>query len=366
MGEVSVCLKGNKMQLDISRLDPNFMEKSITAKADYTWLNVLDEPIQIHGLAVKEENMFARMPVDTAKSVSEGVYELNFHTAGGRARFKTNSRLLAFIAESRFEGGMNHMPLSGSAGLDVYANGKFIDGVRPVFGENGLFENIIYHLPEGEKNIEVNFPLYNGLKSLYVGICPGSSILPPEKYAIQKPIVYYGSSITQAGCASRPGNSYQGHISRWLNADYINLGFSGNGRGEREMAEYIASLEMSAFVLDYDHNAYNPAYLNDTHEAFFKIIRNAQPLLPVIFVSRPDTGKDIIDDSKRRAVIKATYERAKKSGDRHVYYIDGRRLFGTKDRDACTVDNTHPNDLGFYRMAKTIYPVLKKAFEESI
>ena len=141
----------------------------------------------------------------------------------------------------------------------------------------------------------------------------------------------------------------------------VNLGFSGNAKGEAEMANLIATLQMSAFVMDYDHNAPDVEHLEKTHETFFNIIRKAQPELPVIFLSKPDFDKNPDINALRREVIYNTYISALNNNDKHVYFVDGQTLFGEKDRDACTVDGCHPNDLGFMRMAEKIYPVLKHA-----
>jgi len=224
----------------------------------------------------------------------------------------------------------------------------------------------ICHLPAKDNeltDITINLPLYNGIKNLYIGLKDGSAIEAPMPYAIDKPMIYYGSSITQGGCASRPGNSYNSIISRWMDCDHINLGFSGNGKGEIFMAEYIAGLLMSAFVMDYDHNAPDADYLRATHEPFFKVIRAKQPDLPVIFMSMPNNDPYSASCVERRAIVKRTYENAIRAGDRRVYFIGGDSLFGEKDQDACTVDGSHPNDLGFMRMAETIYPVLNNAMD---
>ena len=127
------------------------------------------------------------------------------------------------------------------------------------------------------------------------------------------------------------------------------------------MNRFLAGLDISALVLDYDHNAPNSDYLRETHERLFKTVREAQPELPIVLVSKPDTDKNLVDTQKRLDVIQTTYQNALKAGDKHVFFVDGRTLFGKKDRDACTVDACHPNDLGFYRMAEAIEPVLRLA-----
>lgn len=350
------------MRFDISLVDPNFLKGSTLSENEFVWHNALSEPFEIRGLAVAQGESFVRLPIEDLPWYSEGVQLLAYHTAGGRVRFCTDSARVAVRAKSLNSGMMSHMPLTGSAGVDIYRNGVFAASVRPAVADGGWFEGV-YSSSGTMAQYEINMPLYNGLTAILIGLDNGAQVLKPNPYKYDRPVVYYGSSITQGGCASRPGNSYQGFLSRWLDADQINLGFSGNGRGEAEMAEYIASLPMSAFVLDYDHNAPSVEHLEKTHEAFFRIVRKRNPLLPVIFVSKPDFDNNPEMNRARRDVIRRTYENAKNNGDSLVYFVDGKTLFGETDRDACTVDGCHPNDLGFYRMAQTIYPALKAGLE---
>lgn len=124
-------------------------------------------------------------------------------------------------------------------------------------------------------------------------------------------------------------------------------------------------MKMSAFVLDYDHNANSAEDLEATHEKFFQIICASNPELPIIMVSRPDFETDAQDSRIRRAIICKTYENAKAAGHKNVLFVDGETLFGTRGRDSCTVDGVHPNDLGFMRMAEGLYPILKQALEDN-
>mgnify|MGYP000091793048 CR=1 FL=1 len=189
----------------------------------------------------------------------------------------------------------------------------------------------------------------------------------PDRAIVEEPtpyrygkVLYYGSSITEGGSATSVVNNYPALLSRWLDMDFYNFGFSGNAKGEPEMADYINTIDMSVFVLDYDHNAPTPEHLRSTHEPFFLKIREKHPNMPILLLSRPNFNFYDVDDSEeRRAIIETTYRNAILRGDNHVYYIDGEALFGVEDRQLCTVDRTHPNDLGFYRMAKTILPVMK-------
>ena len=252
------------------------------------------------------------------------------------------------------------MPLSGSAGLDIFADCgdglKYAATKQPAFGRTRLEAEV--PLPKGEKNVTIYLPLYNGVKSLKIGTEKGASLGAPPPYTHEKPVVFYGSSITQGGCASRTSNSYCALLARRLDSDFINLGFSGSAKGEAYMADYIAGLAMSCFVYDYDHNAPDAAWLKKTHRPFLEAILEKQPELPVILLSKPDTNFGPAD-LERRDIILDTYRWMKENGLR-ADFIDGGDLFGAAGRDCCTVDGCHPNDLGFYRMAEAVYPALSR------
>lgn len=195
---------------------------------------------------------------------------------------------------------------------------------------------------------------------MYIGLSDGSAVKETPSYKNSKPIVYYGSSITQGGCASRPGMSYESILSRKLNMDYINLGFSGNAKAEDAMIEYIKTINMSAFVYDYDHNAPTVEHLANTHEKMFKAIRNEKPGIPIIIMSRPKYHLNE-EETKRLHIIEATYKNAVSSGDRNTYFIDGKALTALCKNEG-TVDGCHPTDFGFMSMAKALGEVLRELF----
>jgi len=316
-------------------------------------------------------NPFCRLDIYSLIKFNPGIQYLAWCTSGGAIRFASDTGAIALKVKLISKDDMSHMPRTGSAGFDLYVgkgkNKRFIKAAMP--GSQRIEYEAVFEGINPNKEMQewtLYMPLYNGVQELEIGLLPGSRIEKPMPYTIKKPIVFYGSSITQGGCASRPGNSYTSILCRWLDADMVNLGFSGNAKGEPEMAELISKIDMSAFVMDYDHNAPDVKHLQDTHENFFRIIRENNPELPVIFVSRPDFDGNILVSKERRNVIRNTYENALKSGDKNVYFVDGETLFGQCDRDACTVDGCHPNDLGFMRMAENIYPTLKKALKNFI
>lgn len=342
---------------DISKIDKNLKVETTIQEGGIRFLDVRGAPFKLYGLyGAETEPVFKRMPDAVAEATSEGVAHLAQHTAGGRVRFKTNSKYVAVNAQMQRVAHFAHMPLTGSAGFDLYLNrgGKseyFKTFVPPADLADG-YEAIIYFENSDEKDITINFPLYSGVKDLYIGLEETAFISEGGGYTYKTPVVYYGSSITQGGCASRPGNSYQAIISRMLDCEYLNLGFSGSAQGEDAVIDYIAQLDMSVFVFDYDHNAPDPEYLQATHERAYKRIRAKNPQLPIIIVSRPDFYQN---DAciKRRNTVYSTYINAVNAGDA-VRYIDGGSLFGGPFRDSCTVDSVHPNDLGFMLMAQKI------------
>lgn len=346
--------------MDIRDFDRNFQAEGIT-RTDIEWLELTDPRLRVHGLPEGWTFPLCRLPPSRLADMSEGVRGLAYHTAGARVRFRTDSQYLAFKGVLLNINDMNHMPRSGSAGVDVYL------GRPPVFRKAIMPELAVSESLAGEwtwsetgmQEILLHVPLYNGLRYAAIGVAPGAQVELPTPYAIEKPLVFYGSSITQGGCASRPGNAYPAFLSRWLDADFINLGFSGNAKGEPAMARYIAGLEMSLLVMDYDHNADDVAFLRSTHRPFYEIVRDAQPELPILFVSKPDVIQDAKTYRCRREVILETLAYAQGRGDRRVAFVDGERLFAGVEPDACTVDGTHPNDLGFYRMARVMEPTIR-------
>ena len=352
--------------MGIEKTDKNFAVETSLQKEGIKFRNIEDEPFRIYGVK-KENGKFRRMPDSAAKMISDGVRECNERTAGGRVRFVTDSSCVAIHAVMDKIGKMPHISLTGSAGLDMYFknnDGEFYGGTFiPPYDISGGYDSIINFLPEGKKLITAELPLYSDMLELYIGLDENAVLERAEDYTYEKPIVYYGSSITQGGCASKPGSSYQSIISRMYDVNYINLGFSGSCRGEEQMAEYIAGLEMSVFVYDYDHNAPNAVMLGETHEKFFKRFRLLQPDTPVIMMSMPKYYLTS-GEKNRRGHVKQTYDNAVASGDKNVYYIDGSTLMDNEVRDNATVDNCHPTDSGFVCMARRISKELDRFFEK--
>ena len=344
----------------IASIDKNFAIKTALEKEDIQFYNVLNAPFVVKGVFY-EDGMFRRMPEAVAKTVSEGVLYLHSNTAGGRVRFRTNSSYVAIHAEMAGVGKMSHFALCGSAGFDLYVKDIPMGTFTPPFEIQDGYESVVELGAEEMREITINFPLYSHVKALYIGLSNRATVCAPQPYRFEKPFVSYGSSITQGGCASRPGMAYQAILSRRFDVDFINLGFSGSAKAEPEISEYIKKLPMSAFLYDYDYNANNAEYLEKTHERMFLEFRQAQPDVPVVFMSAPkyNLSEDL---QRRREVVRKTYQNALAAGDNNVYLVEGPSLMAVYG-DEGLVDGCHPTDLGFYSMAEGLNDVFRKIYK---
>jgi len=342
----------------ISQIDRNFAVQTSLNIEHIKFHNIKEEPFSVYGVFF-ENGKYRRLPEQVAKTVSQGVYDLHTHTAGGRVKFITNSPFVAISVVMPTIGKMPHFALSGSAGFDLYVGKKeeYFHSFVPPFNISDGYESVIHFDDSSEREITINFPLYSSVADLYIGLDENAVLKKSSGYKHKKTIVFYGSSITQGGCASRPGNAYESIISRALQTDHINLGFSGNAKAEDEIAQYIKDLDMSVFVYDYDHNAPTLEHLGNTHQKMFLTIRENNPELPIMILARPKYRLNETD-KQRLAVIQKTYTDAVAAGDQNTYFIDGPTLMKYAQNGG-TVDGCHPNDLGFYSMAKVLIQKLK-------
>ena len=356
--------------MDITKIDTNF-QTTFTAPEGLKWASALSAPFSLHGVYYeKHEKRFRRMPQNVADNVNEGVKFLSWHTAGGRLRFKTDSPFVAIRTTEPYEWFMSHMTTVGECGFTLFSDkgytGTFVPPSNIIMEHDGsgkmAFDGICD--TDGEKHTyTLYFPLYNGVNELYIGLKEGCALEKADDYKHKKPVLFYGSSITQGACASKPGDDYVNRLSALLDTDIINLGFSGSALAEDTMIDYLCSLDPSVFVLDYDHNAPDAEYLNKTHYKLYKALRDTHADTPIVFITMPKfTGHTKLSPAKERyEVIEKTYLRAKKAGDKKVYFISGDGFWGKNREWECGVaDGIHPNSFGFYLMAKAVYPTLKK------
>lgn len=348
----------------IAEVDANFAVKRPT-RDGREYYNIQESPFETFGL-IREGGKYRRMPEAVAKSVSEGVFCLHANTAGGRVRFRTDSTSVAIAAKLGPIYRAPHFAMTGGSGFDLYETGEHTDRYMATFvppcNMTDGYESALS--TDGKmREYTINFPLYNDVIELEIGLDIGARLEAPSAYVGELPVVYYGSSITQGGCASRPGRAYQNVISRRFHRDFVNLGFSGNAKGEDNMADYVASLPMSMFVYDYDHNAPTPEHLAATHEKMFRRVRAAHPDIPIILMTRPKL--ELSEEEKQRLeIVRTTWENARRAGDENVYFLTGAELMADCG-DEGTVDHCHPTDLGFASMARALGDLMQTIYNQS-
>ncbi|MBR4943662.1 MAG: hypothetical protein IKZ28_06475 [Clostridia bacterium] len=361
--------------MDIKSVDKNF-DTSFIVPEDLEWYSVHERPFSVYGVTYsEEEGLYRRLPKDIADATNEGVAILSTNTAGGRIRFMTDSPYIVVRVEEPFVAPFSHMTLAGQCGISLFVNNAFAGSMMPSYdqivagdvarGGSGkiIFDGIKYPYGTGGElyQVEIFLPLYNAVNSVHIGLKKGCALQESRPYKHTNPVLFYGSSITQGGCASKPGDDYVNMLCRMLDTDIWNLGFSGSARAEQVMVEYIAAQNPSVFVLDYDHNAPDAAHLAKTHFYLYETVRKAHSTTPIVMMTMPTIeGYETRGwYQPRREEILKSFAKAKELGDNNVYLVDCYGCFGESAKGECgTVDDCHPNSLGFMRMAERVYPVL--------
>ena len=349
--------------MKIEEIDANFKKEECAELADKVCYTMPCDQFDLYGVSFdKEFSRFRRMDCHFAQRVSEKVGYLSTQTSGGRLRFSTDSATIGISVSYPLLHPMSNMPLTGSCGFaliekmgDVY---KTVAMFRPQPNEKNGYTGEVKIKNTGVHEYILFFPLYNGVSELKIYLDRTAKLYRPEKYRNIAPILYYGASIDQGACASRPDCSYPAMLSKWNNIDYINLGFSGNCKGEQMMAEYLSGIDCSLFFMAYDGNV-SVDHLRETHFRFYETYRRRKKDVPIVFMSVP-CFDNYPDTEDRREILRQSFVKAREQGDCNVYFIDGETLFGTEDRGICTVEGIHPNDLGFYRIAKVIHELYQK------
>ncbi len=334
------------------------------------------------------DGFYTRLPADIQNTVRKAVWDLGQNSAGLAVRFRSNSKCIGATWKPLNNFGMSHMTPTGVKGLDLYAlvdgEWKFVGAGQPN-GKNS--RNVFIRKMDGQMREYIMYlPLYDGVKELAIGIdssavieLPQAAELLPVEYAEKHnlsgkgerrlPIVFYGTSVTQGGCATRPGMAYPAIIERKLGVETINLGFSGNGRMDKILGEKIAKIPASMYVIDCLANC-TSQIVKDSTEHFLRAILEANPTTPVLMVSNycyPYQYLDAqfqIDTPEENAIWKEFAEKFRKEGYKNVRYIDAYANGNMKkspigpDHEG-TVDGVHMTDLGFRRFADFLLKYIK-------
>jgi hypothetical protein len=317
---------------------------------------------------------FDRLPVAAQKETSTlldfygkfSVWDLSRCSAGMMARFRSDAT--AYHVRYRLtnvELALPHMPATGVSGVDLYARDaagtwRYVQGNKPRAQD---FEGEIIHgLAPGLREYALYLPLYNGIEFLEIGVPKGAAFLGLTPRP--KPVVFYGTSITQGGVASRPGICHTAILGRLLDRPVLNLGFSGTGRMDPVIGRFLAQVEAAVFVIECCGNM-QPAQIRERCVPLVRQLRAARPDTPIVLVEDRVFPNAWIETAKadynreNHAALREAFATLQKERVPGLHYIPGTALYGT-DGEGST-DNAHANDLGFMRMAREFEPVIRAA-----
>ncbi|NQX59676.1 SGNH/GDSL hydrolase family protein [Paenibacillus qinlingensis] len=355
---------------EIENLDRN-MKIDVAINSDWEWHSPSSEPFRITGLPwFEQDGVYRRLPLQPSHPIRSEVDRLANYTAGVQIRFQSDSPKLSVRVVLADKATMYQMPATGQCGVDCYigatGNQRYINTTRfdqsKEEYESILFESLSWEM----RDITLNLPLYQGVKEIWIGLDPSSSVAGFPGFSSGKKVLIYGTSITHGACASRPGMAYPNILSRKLPIEIVNLGFSGNAQGEPELAHLISQIDDPALlVLDYEGNAPSLERFQESLPEFIGIYRSRHPEVPILVISQIRFAKEAFDDKMfrsredRKGLQMAIIERLQQEGDANLHFFDGAELLGA-DYQECTTDGIHPSDLGYYHIAETLSPIFRK------
>jgi GDSL-like Lipase/Acylhydrolase family/N-terminus of Esterase_SGNH_hydro-type len=312
------------------------------------------------------EKNYARFPKNYETKLRKDVWDLGQNSAGISIRFRTNANVIIVRWTVLEDNIMDHMPFTGIKGVDLYSfvdnKWKYVSTGR-VKGKVNQFTMLNTERSNFREYL-LNLPLYDGIDSLSIGINSSAEItLPHENYLIaKKPVVYYGSSIAQGGCASRPGMAFTNILSRMMDRSFINMGFSGSGTFDLPVGEAISEIDAALYVIDCNPNTKTELIYQRAVD-LVRLLKQKRPDIPVLlvegfyYVNGFGNPKES-DQAKKNAELRRAYNTLKESGIKQVFYRNGNGLIG--DDYEATVDGVHPNDLGMMRIAEALKPTIQK------
>jgi len=344
-----------------------------SAQDSLKWIDPIKEQSILGRVDDQSLTGFTRLPDAIKNDVRDAVWSLGTNGAGLYMDFNTDAEEI--VVRYTVSGGLDmpHMPKTGVSGLDLYAVDNSGDWSWTP-GDYSFKDTITYKfgpiVSDAQKQYRLYLPLYNSVTWMEVGVSRGASIefVKQEK----KPIIVYGTSIAQGGCASRPGLAWTNVLGRSLNRPIINLGFSGNGRLEKPILDLIAKTEASVIVLDCLPNltgvtAENDQRIDSLVQAAVHYLRSAQPNTPIILTDHSSGGNKKILDLKDNELYErttkagvASFEKLEKEGVRNLYRLSNADI--ALDINS-TVDYAHPNDYGMMKISNAYQKLIAKILE---
>ena len=354
-------------------------KKTSSSETKIEWHDVKDWGVEGKGWN-DTLSFFDRLPKKAKDSVPLPVWNLSRQSAGLSVRFETNATEIWVKYELLSpQLALPHMPATGVSGIDLYgknASGalQWLACTKPT-AQSGEIK-LVSGLSASKMPFAAYLPLYNGIKQLSIGVPnyqktgdqnpsgPNRTDRKIEFVGIAPrsapPVVFYGTSITQGACASRPGMAHTSILGRNLQLPTINLGFSGNGKMELAVAELLAEIDASAYVIDCLPNM-NAQLVSERTVPFVTKLRELRPDTPIIMVedrtygySWAKAGTRAKQEATRTALSNSMDELAGLDGPK-IELIRGVDILGPDS----TTDGSHPSDLGFVEYAKEFEPKIR-------
>jgi hypothetical protein len=317
-----------------------------------------------------KESPFDRLPLIYKSKLSDDIWKLSKESAGISIRFFTNSTSIKIrwnlLHNGRYNINMpviDNMAATGVHGIDLYCrvNGRwqYVNTARPEGRLNDFI--LIENMKPQMREFKMYLPLYDCVTRLHIGI-DSLSVMQKPRPQKQKPVVFYGTSITQGSAASRPGMAYLNILSRRMDADIVNFGFSSYGKMDTAIGRIMATIDASFYVIDGTANVTDDE-ISDNLEPLVLMLRNQRPSTPIVFVEGLMTEKAAFDDSTRKIINEKNqmlyhqYQKMVSLGTANLYYIPAKEISGP-DHEG-TVDGVHLTDLGAMRFAEAMEKCLK-------
>ena len=338
------------------------------------WFNPFDETkFTIYNCRNTKEKSFTRLSAEELKniaSVSQDVAFLGRHSAGIQLRFKTNSRIVKLRVTNYDNYEMKNMNFMAASGFDSYSR---LNENEPFSYHSSTFPNFIdnrkwigypvYWYYKQDREYIIDFPLYNGVFILEVGIEKGCYLTPVTRTP-KKKILCYGTSILQGCSCSRPGINITNQVSRHFDQEVYNFGFSGAANLEKEVAEIINTVEdLEMITIDCEANAGIGSLLVERMDDFLATIFEKHPQIPVILFNRDRSHHDDMPSVRYPKIREYNTKYMKEMVTKYsalgheIYFFDKWGLF--KDT-SMTVEGLHPTDVGMNEIAKFYIETIQK------
>lgn len=331
------------------------------------WIAFPDDRLLVSGLPWFRANAprLWRLPEEAAGRLPDAVQGLMRYPAGGRIRFASDTSQLCLRVDAPNVRSMGNMSPLGCRGFDVYVDGQYWSSA-PVAETGSHVLTFFGGAERALREITVYLPSFQEVRVEAVGLDADAEVRPPHAFIRPLPVVYYGSSIAQGGCACRPGMSYEAILGRRLGLDFVNLGFSGAGKAEPEVVQFVTQTDACCYVFDLGKSfGRQPA---EVYGAMLDAVRSGHPNVPLVCITPIFSTRESYDaayadlsDHVRDAVRGAVRERSE-AGDSRLRLVEGSDLLGPDDADAFH-EGVHPTDLGFMRIAERLEPLLREVLE---